>query len=82
MLMDTLWGKHGAAFITPGAHELRPLPESPCVHMHNATQHNSTNVSMMDIIPSGDEYIRREARRGDMFFFLSFLLFLSTLSSA
>lgn len=40
------------------------LPESPCVHMHEATWHNCPAVSMMDTIPSGDEYIRRGGEEG------------------
>lgn len=62
VLMDTLWEKHGAAFIRLGTHELcliLALTESPCVHMHRATWHNSPTVSVMDTTPSGDEYITR-----------------------
>lgn len=35
------------------------MSESPCVHMHEATWHNSPAASVMDTTPSGDEYIRR-----------------------
>lgn len=40
------------------------LPESPCVHMHEATWHNSPTVTVMDTTPSGDEYIRRGGEEG------------------
>lgn len=60
--MGETWG----CIYKTGRTRAASLPESPCVHMHEATWHNSPRAaSVMDATPSGDEYIRRGGRGGD-----------------